>query len=199
MKFQKKAQCAYEANGITEENGFTKWYHWEKVKTPARIMGYVFIALLFVLARVFKEELAAYGKVNVIITSVSALLTLIIIVVPLHELLHLLVMSKGKLDDRCIITYGQGAVSAVYNGYMTRAQQIVCLITPFVVFAVIFAVLVAFTGGLLRLYFVYLLIMSCISSYTDIYMTFYVLRHVGRKDVIFGIYKKPLCETDSTD
>ena len=123
MKFQKKAQYDYEANGITEENGFTKWYHWEKVKTPARIMGYVFVALLFVLARVFKEELAAYGKMNVIITSVSALLTLIIIVVPLHELLHLLIMS-------------------------------------------------------------------CISSYTDIYMVFYILRHVSRNDIIFGMYKK---------
>ncbi len=192
MKFQKKVQYEYEANGITEENGFTKWYHWEKVKIPVRIMGYVFVALLFVIARVFKEELAAYGKMNVVIAALSALLTLLVVVIPLHELLHLLVMSKGKLDDRCIITYGQGAVSAVYNGYMTRAQQIICLFTPFLVFALVFALLVAFTGGLLRLYFIYLLIMSCISSYTDIYMVFYVLRHVGRKDVIFGIYKKSL-------
>ena len=192
MKIQKKVQYEYEANGITEENGFTKWYHWEKVKTPVRIMGYVFVALLFVIARVFKEELAAYGKMNVVIAALSALLTLLIIVVPLHELLHLLVMSKGKLDDRCIITYGKGAVSALYNGYITKARQIICLITPCGVFAVLFAVLVAFTGGLLRLYFVYLLIMSCISSYTDIYMVFYVLRHVERKDVIFGIYKKSL-------
>lgn len=190
MKFQKKVQYDYEANGITEENGFTKWYHWEKVKTPVRIMGYAFVALLFVFARVFKEELAAYGKMNVIIAAVSALLTLIIIVVPIHELLHLLVMSKGKLDDRCVITYGQGAVSAVYNGYITRARQIICFLTPCVVLAVIFSAAVAFTGGVLRLYFVYLLVMSCISSYTDIYMVFYMIRHVGRKDVIFGIYKK---------
>ena len=185
-------QYDYEENGITEENGFTKWYHWEKVKTPVRIMGYVFVALLFVITRVFKEELAAYGKMNVVIAALSALLTLLVVVIPLHELLHLLVMSKGKLDDRCIITYGQGAVSAVYNGYMTRAQQIICLFTPFLVLAVVFALLVAFTGGLLRLYFIYLLIMSCISGYTDIYMIFYVLRQVGRKDVIFGIYKKSL-------
>lgn len=190
MKFQKKAQYDYEANGITEENGFTKWYHWEKVKTPVRIMGYVFVALLFVLARVFKEDMAAYGKMNVIITSVSALLTLIIIVVPLHELLHLIVMSKGKLDDRCVITYGQGAVSAVYNGYITRTRQIICLITPCVVLSAIFITAVNFTGGVLRLYFIYLLIMSCISSYTDIYMVFYILRHVSRNDIIFGMYKK---------
>ena len=192
MKFQKKVQYEYEANGITEENGFTKWYHWEKVKTPVRILQYVFVVLFLVLGRVFKEELSGYGKMNVVIAALSALLTLLVVVIPLHELLHLLVMSKGKLDDRCIITYGQGAVSAVYNGYMTRAQQIICLFTPFLVFAVVFALLVAFTGGLLRLYFIYLLIMSCISSYTDIYMIFYVLRHVGRKDVIFGIYKKSL-------
>lgn len=190
MKFQKKAQYDYEANGITLENGYTKWYNWKKVKTPVRIIGYVFVALLFVLARVFKAELAAYGKVNVIVTSVAALLTLIVIVIPIHEILHLLVMSKGKLDGRCVITYGQGAVSALYNGYISRTQQIICLLTPCIVLAVFFAVAVAFTDELLRLYFIYLLIMSCVSSYTDIYMFFYTLRYVGRKDILFGMYKK---------
>lgn len=192
MKIQKKPQYNYDADGITEENGYTKWYHWEKVRMPARVIGIALVALIFVASRVFKEELAAYGKMNQVIIALSALATLIIVVVPLHEILHLLVMSKGKLDDRCVITAGGGAVSALFNGHLSRSRQIVCFIVPCAVFAVIFSAAAAFSGGLLRLYFIYLLIMSCISSYTDIFMVFYTLKHVGKNETIYGIYKKEM-------
>ncbi len=190
MKFQKKVQYDYELNGITEENGYTKWYNWEKVRKPVKIIGYILVATCFIAARVFKEELAVYGKLNQIIVAVCALLTLLIIVVPLHEILHLLAMSKGRLDDKCIITMGQGAVSAVYNGPLARSRQIISLLLPVTVLAIVFAAATILTSGVLRLYFIYLLIMSCLSSYTDIYMVFYTIKHIGKNDTIFGVYKK---------
>lgn len=92
MKFLKNAKYDYESNGISEENGCTKWYGYEKVKKPIRFIGFALIAAIFALSRVFKAELAAYGKGNMIIAAVGALFTLLIAVVPLHEILHLLVM-----------------------------------------------------------------------------------------------------------
>ncbi len=192
VKFQKKAEYDYESNGITEENGYEKWYEWEKLKKPVRYLGIFLVALMFALGRVFKNELAAFGKINVIIAAFAALATLIVIVVPVHELLHLLVMSKGKLDDKCIITAGGGAVSALYNGHISRNRYLVCLVTPCVVLAAVFALAVILSHGVFRLYFIYLLIMSCVSSYTDIYMFFYLLRHIGKDEIIFGIYKKKM-------
>ncbi len=190
MKIKKNAKYSYEACGITEENGYIKWYNYEKIKKPIKIIGYALVAAMFVSARIFKEELAAYGKANQVIVAFTALLTLIVAVVPLHEILHLLVMSKGRLDDKCIISLGKGSVSAVYNGYISKSRQIVCLLCPVTVLSVIFAAVAVLTSGLLRLYFVYLLVMSCISSYTDIYMALYALRHIGKNDILFGGYKK---------
>ncbi len=154
-----------------------------------RYTGFILVALMFVFGRVFKDELTYYGKHNVVIVALGALATLLIVIVPVHEIIHLLVMSKGKLDDKCIITMGGGAVSALYNGPVPRNRQIVCLVLPCLFFAVVLTIAVMVSHGLLRLYFVYLLVMSCISSYTDIYMTIYVLKHIKKDEIIFGIYK----------
>ncbi len=190
MKFQKKIDFDYEANGATAENGYVKWYEWQKHRTTVRIIGYAAVAVFFVLSNTFKEGFLAFGKTNQIISALAALLTLIVAVVPLHEILHLLVMSGGKLDKKCIITYGNGAVSAVYTAPLSRNRQIAALLCPVTVFAVIFGVAVFAATGVVRLYFIYLLVMSTLSSYTDIYMTVYILRHLDRNDIIFGQYKK---------
>ena len=172
MKIIKKYKYDYEANGITEENGYVKWHFWEKVKMPVRITGVVLVAILFILSRLFKDELMIYGKTKTVIAAFLALATLLIIVVPVHEIIHLLVMSKGKLDDKCIITAGGGAVSAAYNGHVSRNRYLVCLVAPFAFFVAVFILAALLTNGIIRVYFFYLVVMSCLSSYTDIYMIF---------------------------
>lgn len=190
MKIVKKYKCDFESYGVTEENGYVKWYFWDKVKVPSRVMGTVLILLLFVFTKIFSDKLFAYGKAVTLIASLAALATLIIVVVPIHEFLHLLVMAKGKLDDRCVITAGGGAVSAVYEGHISRNRQLVCFAVPFLFFAVIISLAIIISSGAVRIYFVYLFIMSCISSYTDIFMIFYTLKNVKKNELIFGIYKK---------
>lgn len=191
MKFEKKFRFDYEAHGISEENGYIKWYDWKTVRKPVRIIGFAAIAAIFVLSRAFKEELNAYGKPTAVLAALAALTVLLLVVIPLHEILHLLVMSKGKLDGNCIITYGQGAVSAVYTAELTRGCQLASLICPFIVFAVVFSAAALAVSGAVRLFFVYLLMMSSLSSYTDILMFFYMLKKVGKGDTVFGPYKKP--------
>lgn len=190
MKIQKKAGYDYEGNGISEENGFKKWFDYDKLSKPIRYTGVLLVALIFIAGKIFKDELVLYGKANIVIVSLGALATLLIAVVPVHEIIHLLVMSKGRLDDKCILTAGGGAVSVLYNGFVSRNRQIVCFILPCAVFAVLFAAAAMFSHGLLRIFFVYLLVMSCLSSYTDIYMAFYTLKNVRKEEMIFGIYKK---------
>lgn len=197
MKIQKKAKYDYESNGITEENGYKKWFDWEKTSKPVRFIGIAITVLIFVMGRIFKDELQVYGKPSIVIVTLSALAVLLVIVVPIHEIIHLLVMSKGKLDDKCVLTAGGGAVSAIYNGHISRNRQIVCFILPCAVFALIFTSAVVFSHGLLKIFFIYLLVMSLISSYTDIYMTVYTFKHVEKNEEVFGIYKRKIIRSSN--
>ena len=94
------------------------------------------------------------------------------------------------LDNRCIITVGHGTASAIYNGYTNLYQQLISLILPFTFFLVLLGLGAIFTTGIIKIVFLYLLILSCGGSYTDIYMFFYCMKHIGKNDIIFGLYKK---------
>ena len=82
MKIQKKAGYDYEGNGISEENGFKKWFDYDKLSKPIRYTGVLLVALIFIAGKIFKDELVLYGKTNIVIVSLGALATLLIAVVP---------------------------------------------------------------------------------------------------------------------
>lgn len=114
----------------------------------------------------------------------------LVIITPIHEILHLIPLSKGVLNDKCIITVGHGTVSAIYNGYSNLSQQLISFILPFAVFLVLLGLGAIFTSGVIKIVFLYLLILSSFGSYTDIYMFFYSMKHIGKNDIVFGLYKK---------
>ncbi len=191
MKIVKKAQYDYEGNGISEENGYTKWYEWSVVKKHVTAIGIALSVLVAIAGMVFKPVLQEYGKKNVVIAALGALAVFLVAVVPLHEMLHLVLPSKGRLDERCLITFGKFTASALFNGFQTRRMHILGLLFPVITLGTVFAAAAIFSEGILRLFFVYLSVMSVYSGYTDIYMAFYSLKHIGRDDVVFGVYKKP--------
>ena len=116
----------------------------------------------------------------------------LIVITPIHEILHLIPLSKGILDDKCVITVGHGTVSAIYNGYISLYQHLISLILPFTLFLVLLGLGVIFTTGVTKIVFLYLLVVSSFGSYTDIYMFFYSIKHIGKNDIIFGLYKKEI-------
>ena len=141
-------------------------------------------------AFLFREQLNIYGITSTFVGIFSAIVIWLIIITPLHEILHLLSLSKGKLDDKCIISINIKAVSALYNEHCSRTQYLICLILPFLFLGAILTFAVFLSNGIWRLFFVFLLIMSCYGSHTDIYMFFYVVKHVRKNEMIFGLYKK---------
>ena len=64
------------------------------------------------------------------------------------------------------------------------------VILPFSVFLVLLGLGAIFTTGVIKIIFLYLLILSSFGSYTDIYMFFYSMKHIKKNDIIFGLYKK---------
>lgn len=190
MKFQLNAEYDYTGHEISEANGYTKWYDWNTVKKHTNIMNLIIWFTLTVGAFLFREQLNIYGITSMFVGIFSAIVIWLIIITPLHEILHLLPLSKGKLDDKCIISINIKAVSALYNEHCSRTQHLICLILPFLFLGAILTFAVFLSNGIWRLFFVFLLIMSCYGSYTDIYMFFYVVKHVRKNEMIFGLYKK---------
>ncbi len=95
-----------------------------------------------------------------------------------HEILHLSVLSKGKLNDKCEIAFGKGVASAIYKGSVSRCTVIVYIIG------------VVFTTGIIKSSFALMLLMTAYGSYTDIYIVFYTLKTVKKYEMIYGLYKK---------
>ncbi len=191
MKIAVNADYDYSSYGVTEANGYDKWYHWEKVKRHTGIIFWAVTLLCIAVARFTKEIRRGVleDKTFLIILGVCILIWLFVIT-PLHEILHILPLSKGKLGNGCIISIGKGTVSAIYNGFVTRKQYLMCLVLPFLFFAVLLGTLAFFTTGILKVSFILLLILSSLGSYTDIYMFFYSLKNLKKDDVLFGLYRK---------
>ncbi len=190
MKVMKNPEYDYEGKGVSEKNGYIKWYNWDVVKKHVTVMGIAIQAAITVAAILMKPMLAEYGKKNVVIAALVALAILLVAVVPLHEILHLVTPSRGRLDDRCIITFAMFRASALFNDFQTRRGYILGLIFPVLVLGAVFLLAMLLSEGMLKLIFGFLLVMSIYSGYTDIYMFFYSLRHIGKNDIVFGLYKK---------
>ena len=191
MRVLKNAKYNYDTNNVSEINGYTKWYDWNVVKKHTRVINIIITTILIILAFSFRQSLRnTLDMTSFILVLIGGILFWPVIITPIHEILHLIPLSKGILDDKCIITVGQGVVSAIYNGYISLYQQLISLVLPFTVFLVFFGFGAIFTTGVIKIIFLYLLILSSFGSYTDIYMFFYSMKHIGKNDIVFGLYKK---------
>ena len=191
MRILRNADYDYASNGVSEANGYTKWYDWNIVKKHIRIINIVITTLLVVFAFSCRQSLREMVDIPALIFIIlGGMVFWLTIITPIHEILHLIPLSKGVLNDKCIITVGHGTVSAIYNGYSNLPQQLISFILPFTVFLVLLGLGAIFTSGVIKIVFLYLLILSSFGSYTDIYMFFYSMKHIGKNDIVFGLYKK---------
>ncbi|MBQ2847848.1 MAG: hypothetical protein IJE74_06285 [Clostridia bacterium] len=111
-----------------------------------------------------------------------------LIVAPIREILHLLSVSKGRLDEKCIISFKNHF--SVYNGCVNRIQILISLALPLLVFISGFGLSAVFTSGIARFCALLMLVVSCFMCYADIYMFFFCVKHIGKNDTVFGEYKK---------
>lgn len=191
MRISKNADYDYASNDVSEINGYSKWYNWNIIKKHTRIIHIIittiFAISVFLFRKSLRDQLDITSSIFIIFGGITFWL---VVITPIHEILHLIPLSKGVLDNKCVITVGHGTVSALYNGYTNLYQELISLILPFAVFLVLLGLGAIFTTGVIRIIFLYLLILSCWGSYTDIYMFFYCMKHIGKNDIIFGLYKK---------
>ncbi len=191
MRILRNADYDYASNDVSETNGYTKWYDWNIVRKHTRLINIIITIILVIVAFSYRQLLRDMVDLPALIfIIIGGIIFWLIVITPIHEILHLIPLSKGVLDNRCIITVGHGTASAIYNGYTNLSQQLISLILPFAVFLVLLGLGAICTSGVIKIVFLYLLILSSFGSYTDIYMFFYSMKHIGKNDIIFGLYKK---------
>ena len=191
MRISRNADYDYVFYDVSETNGYTKWYDWNIVKKHTRIINIIITTVLVIVAFSCRQLLRNMIDLpTVIFIILGGIIFFLVVITPIHEILHLIPLSKGVLDDKCIITVGHGTVSAIYNGYTNLYQQLISLILPFTAFLILLGLGAIFTTGVIKIVFLYLLILSSFGSYTDIYMFFYSMKHIGKNDIVFGLYKK---------
>lgn len=191
MRISRNEDYDYAFYDVSETNGWTKWYDWEIAKKHTRIINVIITIALVMIAFSYRQLLRDMVDIPTLLFIIlGGMIFWLIVITPIHEILHLLPLSKGVLDNKCVITVGHGTVSAIYNGYTNLYQALISLVLPFAVFLVLLGLGVIFTTGVTKIVFLYLLTLSFFGSYTDLYMFFYSMKHIGKNDIIFGLYKK---------
>ena len=184
MKYSKNAAYNYENNRISVENGYTKWYDKDSTGKKLRLAGtysYGFmIAALIGVSRAFTEDIKAFGLLQTILLLILTGMILTFAVAPLREILHLIPVSKGRLDGNCIMSFRNHF--SVYNGSVNRSQILISLALPLIVFISVFGLFSFFASGIVRLCAMFLLIDSCFMCYSDIFMFFFSIRNIGKTE-----------------
>lgn len=97
--------------------------------------------------------------------------------------------SGFKLNEKCVITIGQGAVSAIYNGITNKFNLCVSMLLPVVVLTGILCIFLLLSATQIKNIILFLLILNVYGGYTDIYMFFYIIKRIHKNDKTFGLYR----------
>ncbi|HBL83769.1 MAG: hypothetical protein A2Y17_08490 [Clostridiales bacterium GWF2_38_85] len=185
MKICKDKDINYDAMGITEENGWKVSYDYSKLKKVFNFIFFTIWIITIALTLIFKNNIVSeYGKTNFLLCCFILVLVFIVVLTPIHELLHLIIFADFKIDDKCCIVISSRAVSAFYKGEVTASQLQKSLITPLIIIGIVLVIISIFVSGIYRFSALFLLYLHILGCYTDIYMFFYYKKRF-KKDVIF--------------
>lgn len=146
------------------------------------------IAAMIAAARLFKDDIKAFGILQTILPLILTGIIIMFAVAPLREILHLIPVSKGRLDRKCIMSFRNHF--SVYNGSVNRSQILISLALPLIIFVFAFGLSAVLTSGIARFCALLMLVVSCFMCHSDIYMLFFCIKNIGKNDTVFGEYKK---------
>jgi len=179
VKIQKQKQIDYDGIGYGESDGWQPMYEWDKMKKII-VPGNIVVIALAAAAMSFLTRLAG-STVFVVLSALAYLL----VVVPIHELLHLAALTPNVFSGKCHIFVGFSAVSAFYDGEISRGRSLLSSILPFAAITIAFGLL----GLIVRDIWVYAAVVALMNaggSWTDILMFFRTLRYIPRDAIVYG-------------
>ncbi|MCL2774375.1 MAG: DUF3267 domain-containing protein [Oscillospiraceae bacterium] len=180
MKIYKQKYIDYDSIGYGEANGWRGMYDWNKTKKIVNA-GNIIILLVIVLVEI---SLITKFNINTFFLILSIVIYFILII-PIHEILHLIAFSPNIFSDKCHIYIGFSAVSAFYDGEISRNKNLFSLLLPFIAISIILGCLMIIANSLLP-YLLLLLLLNAAGSWTDVYMFFYLLKKLPKNSIAYG-------------
>jgi len=154
-------------------------YDWNKTKKVI-IPGNIAVIVLVVTAMSFLTRQA--GSTFFVILSALAYF---LVVIPIHELLHLAACTPIVFSAKCHIFVGLSAVSAFYDGEIPRGRSLLSSMLPFTVITVA-CVCLGLIAKNIMIYAAIVALLNAAGSWTDILMFFRTLRHIPKNSIVYG-------------
>jgi hypothetical protein len=176
----------YKENGITAENGWLDNYNWRGLKRKSNILLLFIIIFMIIIFNIIEHRYVEFDKIEFRIILLISALFFIFILTPIHELIHVLCYSSNIFDKKSFIIIEKFSIGAFYAGIVSRKRLCITLIIPFIVFSIIQITLILITSELIRLFFIYELILHVAGCYTDIMMfCYYIIGKRFSKETIY--------------
>ena len=87
---------------LFETNGYTKWYDWNIVKKHTRIINIIITTIFVIFAFSYRQLLRDIVDIQTLIYIILCGITFwLVVITPIHEILHLIPLSKGVFDNKC--------------------------------------------------------------------------------------------------
>ena len=189
MKITKQKHIDYDNLGYSESSGWQPMYDWNKIKNIIRWGGRIVAALSamagIILFRFVFDIKSAYNSTTSLLLALLTIFIYIIILVPVHEILHLIAYTLNIFSEKCHIMIGLPTVSAFYDGIISRKKALFSLVLPFIVLSVVLICV----GIILRDFLPWLsllIIMNTGGSWVDIFMFFYLSKKIPKNAIIYG-------------
>ncbi len=193
MKIKKKADFDYTNNYVNEKTGYTRWFEKNKLMKKLNLFlvwaRVLMIPLFGVLVKTKTQEIKNLEIAEIILLLVAVLCISVFVLLPLREIIRLGVLSGGRFNNKCVLQVGFGR-PGIYNGLVDRKRIVITLLLPSALFFGVIISVVCLSWGVLQLLFQFLLIISGCIALEDLYLLVYCIKHLDKKDFVFGEYKK---------
>jgi len=190
MKISKQKNIDYEKTGYGGADGWEAMYDWDKMSKTIRrgsiILAIISSLTLIILFRFVFDLKSMYPSASDRrLRVLLSLLAYIFIVTPIHEILHLAAHSPNIFSKKCTIFIGFTTFSAFYDGEVSRDRELFALILPVISISFASTCLGIFAKNYLP-WLSLIFILNVIGSWTDIHMSFYLLKKFPKNTLVYG-------------
>lgn len=190
MKIIKQKHIDYDNIGYGENDGWKSMYDWGKMQKIIKrggivVSGLSAITALLLFRFVFNSIINTDNKISYLLLVLLSILLYVIIVVPIHEILHLVAYNPNIFTKKHYIFVGLPAVSAFYDGEISKLKALFSSVLPFIGITLGLLVIGIFVNMLMP-WISLLIIMNAGGSWTDIFMFFYLSKKIPKNAVVYG-------------
>ena len=189
MKITTNQFIDYDSKGYSESEGWHSIYSGDSAKYTI-IQGYKFLTGGIIMVGTL---LAGFFNLKPQLDSISEILLYplvliavsLFVVMPAHEIIHLLALTPHIFTNKCHIMFGFKEVTSFFDGVVSRKRFLLSLLMPFIIMNGIIVCVAIITNGT-GTWMPFILLISIITYWMDFYKLHCVLAKTPKDAVFYG-------------